>query len=130
MQNRVIPIFHFAIRPGGYLFLGNAENVSRHAQLFTPVERSFRVFQRIDAQSNVHATFPTMQPAAAARVPAPPQRQRTSSNALVRAGERIADRYAPAYAVLDEQFEVLHFSSQAGRFIRPGGGTPASTCST
>ncbi|MBV6897242.1 CheR family methyltransferase [Xanthomonas euvesicatoria] len=125
LQNRVVPIFHFAIRPGGYLFLGNAENVSRHAQLFTPVERSFRVFQRIDAQSNVHATFPTMQPAAAARVPAPPQRQRTSSNALVRAGERIADRYAPAYAVLDEQFEVLHFSSQAGRFIRPGGGTPS-----
>ncbi|MEP9436827.1 CheR family methyltransferase [Xanthomonas euvesicatoria] len=125
LQNRVVPIFHFAIRPGGYLFLGNAENVSRHAQLFTPVERSFRVFQRIDAQSNVHATFPTVQPAAVARVPTPPQRQRTSSNALVRAGERIADRYAPAYAVLDEQFEVLHFSSQAERFIRPGGGTPS-----
>lgn len=129
LQNRVIPIFHFAIRPGGYLFLGNAENVSRHAQLFTPVDRSVRVFRRIDAQSNVHATFPTLQPAAAARVPAPPQRQRqrTSSNALVRAGERIADRYAPAYAVLDEHFDVLHVSSQAGRFIRPGGATPSLT---
>ncbi|WP_040278686.1 PAS domain-containing protein, partial [Xanthomonas citri] len=55
----------------------------------------------------------------------PPIQQRSPSNALVRAGERIADRYAPAYAVLDEQFEVLHFSSQAGRFIRPGGGTPS-----
>ncbi|OOW87279.1 methyltransferase [Xanthomonas campestris pv. vitiswoodrowii] len=125
LQNRVIPIFHFAIRPGGYLFLGNAENVSRHAQLFTPVERSFRVFQRIDTDSNVHATFPTMQLAGAGRAPAPPIQQRSPSNALVRAGERIADRYAPAYAVLDEQFEVLHFSSQAGRFIRPGGGTPS-----
>ncbi|EFF44114.1 CheR family methyltransferase [Xanthomonas citri] len=125
LQNRVIPIFHFAIRPGGYLFLGNAENVSRHAQLFTPVERSFRVFQRIDADSNVHATFPTMQLTVAGRAPAPLVQQRSPSNALVRAGERIADRYAPAYAVLDEQFEVLHFSSQAGRFIRPGGGTPS-----
>ncbi|WP_042812165.1 CheR family methyltransferase, partial [Xanthomonas citri] len=67
LQNRVIPIFHFAIRPGGYLFLGNAENVSRHAQLFTPVERSFRVFQRIDTDSNVHATFPTMQLAGGGR---------------------------------------------------------------
>ncbi|WIX06268.1 CheR family methyltransferase [Xanthomonas oryzae] len=125
LQNRVIPIFYFAIRPGGYLFLGNAENVSRHAQLFTPVDRSVRVFQRIDAQSNGHATFPTMQPATAARVPARPQRQRTSSSALVRTGERIADRYAPAYAVLDEHFDVLHVSSQAGRFIRPGGVTPS-----
>ncbi|MFC7520446.1 CheR family methyltransferase [Xanthomonas populi] len=125
LQNRVIPIFHFALRPGGYLFLGNAENVSRHAQLFAPVERSFRVFQRIDAENNVHATFPNMPLAAAGRVPAPPQRQRTSSNALVRAGERIAHRYAPAYVVLDEHFDVLHFSSQAGRFIRPGSGAPS-----
>lgn len=125
LQNRVIPIFHFALRPGGYLFLGNAENVSRHAKLFVPVERSFRVFQRIDAENNVHATFPNMPLAAAGRVPAPPQRQRTSSNALVRAGERIADRYAPAYAVLDEHFDVLHFSAQAGRFIRPGSGAPS-----
>ena len=127
LQNRVIPIFHFALKPGGYLFLGNAENVSRHAQLFSPVERSFRVFQRIDADSRVHATFPSLPLAPAGRVPAPPQRQRqrTSSNALVRAGERIADRYAPAYAVLDEHFDVLHFSSQAGRFIRPGSGAPS-----
>ncbi|MBB3805504.1 two-component system CheB/CheR fusion protein [Xanthomonas arboricola] len=125
LQNRVIPIFHFALKPGGYLFLGNAENVSRHAKLFAPVERSFRVFQKIDADNRVHATFPTLPHAPASRVLAPPQPQRSSSNALVRAGERIADRYAPAYAVLDEHFDVLHFSSQAGRFIRPGGGAPS-----
>ncbi|OLG31152.1 hypothetical protein BXO2_18960 [Xanthomonas oryzae pv. oryzae] len=109
--------------------MGNAENVSLQAQLFTPVDRSVRVFQRLDAQSNVHATFPTMQPAAAARVPARPQRQRTSSSALVSAGERIADCYAPTYAVLDEHFEVLHVSSQAGRFIRPAALRQASICS-
>ncbi|KTF37702.1 CheR family methyltransferase [Xanthomonas vesicatoria] len=125
LQNRVIPIFHFALKPGGYLFLGNAENVSRHAKLFVPVERSFRVFQKIDADSRVHATFPTLPRAPTDRVLAPPQRQRASSSALVRAGERIADHYAPAYAVLDEHFDVLHFSAQAGRFIRPGGGAPS-----
>jgi hypothetical protein len=30
LQNRVIPLFHFALRPGGILFLGNAENVTRY----------------------------------------------------------------------------------------------------
>ncbi|KQQ78588.1 methyltransferase [Xanthomonas sp. Leaf131] len=124
LQNRVIPIFHFALKSGGYLFLGNAENVSRHARLFAPVERSFRVFQKIDADSRVHATFPSLPHPATDRAMASSQ-QRHASNALVRAGERIADRYAPAYAVLDEHFDVLHFSSQAGRFIRPGGGAPS-----
>ncbi|MEB1550717.1 CheR family methyltransferase [Xanthomonas campestris pv. campestris] len=125
LQNRVIPLFHFALKPGGYLFLGNAENVSRHAKLFAPVERSFRVFQKIDAETRLHSTFPSLPPARPGKVPAPVQRLRSSSQALVRAGERIADRYAPAYAVLDEHFDVMHFSSQAGRFVRPGSGPPS-----
>ncbi|WP_349792518.1 CheR family methyltransferase [Xanthomonas sp. WHRI 7064] len=125
LQNRVIPVFHFALKPGGYLFLGNAENVSRHAKLFAPVERSFRVFQKIDADSRMHATFPSSSLGLDGHAPAANRQQRSVSNALVRAGERIADRYAPAYAVLDEHFDVLHFSSQAGRFIRPGGGAPS-----
>src|SRR5262249_21732535 len=33
-QARVIPVFHFALRPRGYLFLGTAENVSQFADLF------------------------------------------------------------------------------------------------
>ncbi|WP_181120940.1 CheR family methyltransferase [Xanthomonas arboricola] len=125
LQNRVIPVFHFALKPGGYLFLGNAENVSRHAKLFAPVERSFRVFQKIDADSRMHATFPSSSLGLDGHAPASNRQQHSVSNALVRAGERIADRYAPAYAVLDEHFDVLHFSSQAGRFIRPGGGAPS-----
>src|SRR6185437_1478631 len=35
LQERVIPAFHFALRPGGYLFLGMSENVSRHGDLFS-----------------------------------------------------------------------------------------------
>ena len=30
LQNRVIPLFHFALKPDGFLFLGNSENVTRH----------------------------------------------------------------------------------------------------
>ena len=41
LQDRVIPLFHFALRPDGYLFLGNAENVTRHPKLFAPVERRY-----------------------------------------------------------------------------------------
>lgn len=36
LQSRVIPIFHFSLRPGGLLFLGSSENVTRHQKLFGP----------------------------------------------------------------------------------------------
>lgn len=124
LQNRIIPLFHFALRPHGYLFLGNSENVSRHAKLFAPVERTFRIFQKLDVDTRLHAgfTFPHVishQPS----VQALPRPQSANQN-LVRQGEVIAERYAPAYAIVDDQFEVLHFSAQAGRYIHPGGGAP------
>ena len=36
--------------------------------------------------------------------------------------ERIAERYAPAYVIIDEQLEVLHFSGRMGRYLEPASG--------
>ena len=48
VQNQVIPTFHYSLRHGGYLFLGTSENVSQFADLFTPLDKKQRVFQRRD----------------------------------------------------------------------------------
>lgn len=45
-QRRVLTRFHQALRPGGYLFLGKAETIFAHSDLFTPVESSLRLFKR------------------------------------------------------------------------------------
>lgn len=125
LQNRVIPVFHFALKPGGYLFLGSSENVSRHAKLFAPVERSFRVFQKIDAGTRLLSDFPLVPASAQGLNALTLPRPRALSQGLVRFGERVAERYAPAYAIVDEHFEVLHFSARAGRYVHPGGGAPS-----
>ena len=39
VQNRVIPTFHYALKPGGYLFLGTSESISQHAELFAAVDK-------------------------------------------------------------------------------------------
>src|SRR5207248_7223799 len=48
LQERLVPVFHYALRPGGYLFLGTSESLTRHAELFAPLDRKNRVFQRRD----------------------------------------------------------------------------------
>lgn len=124
LQNRVIPVFHFALKQGGYLFLGSSENVSRHSKLFTPLERNVRIFQRVEAGTRLLSDFP-LSPS----TPTPLgltglARPRMPVQGIARFGERVAERFAPAYAIVDEHFEVLHFSARAGRYIHPAGGAP------
>src|SRR5262249_56672670 len=46
LQGHVIPIFHYALKPNGFLFLGTSENITQHGDLFTSVDKKNRVFQR------------------------------------------------------------------------------------
>ncbi|HEY0572204.1 MAG TPA: CheR family methyltransferase [Enterovirga sp.] len=123
LQTRVIPLFHFALLPDRFLFLGNSENVTRHQKLFVPIDRRARIFRRLDNGARVVPEFPITSPIR--RIGdgtggAPPRPN--VDRGLARRVERIAERYAPAYVVTDENFQVLHFSGRTGRYIEPTNG--------
>jgi two-component system CheB/CheR fusion protein len=123
LQNKVIPLFHFSLRSGGYLFLGSSENVSRHPTLFAAIESRFRIFRRLETGTRILPDFPlTAIDGRTLDQAGPLARVRTVESNLARRAERIADRYAPAYVIIDETFNVLHFSGRTGRFIDPAGG--------
>ena len=126
LQNRVMPIFHFSLVPSGILFLGSSENVTRHQKLFVPVDRKSRLFRRLETATRIIPDFPLTprvkggepfsEPAAvsafAGRLPASISRQ----------ADAVAERFAPAYVVVDAHGDVLHFSGRTGRYLEPSPG--------
>ena len=126
LQNRVIPIFHFSLRPGGVLFLGTSENVTRHPKLFAPVDRRNRIFRRLETPTKVLPQFPLSARARHHEMPAAPPGSAVRPAGLAlsvgRRADQIAERYAPAYVIIDTQYEVLHFSGRTGRFLEPATG--------
>src|SRR5262247_3370465 len=56
-QAKVLNRFHFALRNGGFLFMGRAELLLTHGELFTPVELRWRVFTKTVTQ-NVRDAMP------------------------------------------------------------------------
>ncbi|MFZ4855989.1 MAG: chemotaxis protein CheB [Desulfuromonadaceae bacterium] len=48
LQKKVIPLFHYALNPGGFLLLGTSETVGEFVTLFTTVERKQKLYQRKD----------------------------------------------------------------------------------
>src|SRR5579863_3485369 len=122
LQNRVIPLFHFALLPERFLFLGNSENVTRHPKLFAPVDRRARIFKKLEAGTRLPPEFPITTAAGRAAVEVPQIRGQGPDVGLQRQAQRIAERHAPAYVITDESFQILHFSGRTGRYIEPTAG--------
>ena len=126
LQEQVIPVFHFALRPGGFLFLGNSENASRHATLFSPLSAQSRIFRRLDRVTPALPVFPfssvdrrfLMQAANVSRT----ERLRADPLDVTRRAQRIVERRSPAYVIVDDAQTVLHFSANMGQYIAPAGG--------
>jgi len=128
VQSQVIPTFHYALRPGGYLFLGTSENVSRYSDLFTPLDKKNRVFRsREDAPhiARVPLVVSGLKPAPFA-MPAGHGRSRAlGSIALRHAAEgQVLDRYSPPHVVVNCEGDILHYSAHTGKYLEPIAGAP------
>ncbi len=126
VQHRTIALFHFALRRQGCLFLGHAETIGKHDDLFAPLDRSACLYQRTDRAVNYAAAFPErtiQQRGEVSRLPLAPARSRAS-----RVGERVRlhllDQYAPAAVVVDDQGQIVHFSGHTGPYLNQPSGTP------
>jgi two-component system CheB/CheR fusion protein len=126
-QGRVIPAFHYALRSGGFLFLGSSENVTGHGDLFTAFDRKHRIFRRRDVTpSPVHLPLFMPSPRIAAgttSLQAEPQAGRTNLRRAIET--RVLDRFAPPHVVVNRQGEVVHYSARLGKYLEPAVGQPS-----
>jgi two-component system CheB/CheR fusion protein len=125
LQSRIVPLFHYALRDGGYLFLGTSENVTRHSRLFAVVDRTHHIFQRRPQIERRLPEFPLT-------APDPTHRRREPSSAPASdvslqglAERQLLERYAPAYVIINADGELLYASGRTGRYLELPRGTPS-----
>ena len=128
LQSHVTNIFHYALRPGGYLFLGPSESISGPSGLFRVVDKKHRLFTRSETLQMPALALPVLERSAASRR----ARDWTARVAVseqhetVSALERILlDHYAPAWVIVNAQGESVYFSPRTGRFLEPAVGAPS-----
>jgi two-component system CheB/CheR fusion protein len=60
-QSRILSRLHFALAPAGVLYLGKAEMLLSHTELFQPIDLKRRVFRKVPQHSAVLAEAPSPQ---------------------------------------------------------------------
>ena len=118
LQQRVIATFHYALRPGRYLFLGPSESVTTQPRMFVPLDKRYRIYSRQGAAASL-PSFPLSRPA---DVPPGRRAQPVAADDIDRRAARAIARYAPAFLVVDRQNEILRFSGQTAKFLEPATG--------
>jgi two-component system CheB/CheR fusion protein len=125
-QNQVIPVFHYALRPEGYLFLGTSENISQFGDLFAPVEKKHRIFRRrANGTSGIHLpmTLSHLRPGHSAE---PALRQTASSGLALRQAveHQVLERFAPPFVVVNRDGDVAYYSARTGKYLEAAAGAP------
>jgi two-component system CheB/CheR fusion protein len=118
LQQQVMPILHYAVKPGGYLFLGPSESIGRFDHLFPALDHHARIFER-----------PPGEPAYPLDLPAGDRtsQRRRNGESLRGAGlkdsdaglavQRLAERYGPPAMVLNQDGTVLSAYGRLGTYF-------------
>ncbi|HBG20071.1 MAG TPA: hypothetical protein DDY32_12570, partial [Desulfobulbaceae bacterium] len=119
MQKRLIPLFHQVLKPGGFLFLGASESVGRNSDLFTAVDKKWKIFQRLESGRSKETFFPFNSPARRLIRTALPKSSAEACEPKPGAvAERLlVERYAPPCLIVNEKFEMLHVSTRMQRYL-------------
>jgi two-component system CheB/CheR fusion protein len=126
LQSRVIPLFHYALLDGGYLLLGNSENVTRHTRLFATVDKASHIFRRRPQTDRRIPEFPLSASAARPQPAAQSARDARAEASIQAFAERqILDRYAPAHVVINADGEVLTASVRTAKYLELPAGPPS-----
>ena len=127
LQQKLMRLFHYALRPSGYLFLGPSETIIEQSGLFHTLDKKQRLFQKINVVPRAPLEFPLT------NVHRPLLRQEerveqsrtTAARTLASLTERtILDAYAPAGVMVNAYGEIMYFSGRTGRYLEPPTGTP------
>ncbi|MBF9236521.1 PAS domain-containing protein [Hymenobacter sp. BT683] len=129
LQKNILPIFHYALNPGGILFLGPSENLTGFQDLFTPLDVKWKISRRAEGTSTLNriVSFPfslarqqaNPAPAAGTMHLNSPRKDGPFATLVQRV---LLRQYTPPAVVINTKGEILYVNGRTGRYLEPAPG--------
>jgi two-component system CheB/CheR fusion protein len=121
VQDKVLSLFHFALRPGGILFLGAAENSA--GAHFEPISEGHQIYRHLGHSRPGQVIFPISGRdvrALASPMERPPAARRTTMGELSQ--RLLLDTYAPASVLINRNYEGVYFFGPTDDYLKIASG--------
>ena len=125
LQNKLIPLFHYSLNPGGFLFLGPSETVGEFENLFEILDRKSKLFRKKDVGSGflpIGTIIPprlesrdTSRPSGKALIESEPQLRELTEQIMLQ-------NYAPVGVLVNQRGDILYLHGRTGMYLEPAPG--------
>ncbi|MDD4978745.1 MAG: chemotaxis protein CheB [Gallionella sp.] len=122
LQKRLIPLFHYSLRPGATLMLGSAETIGNYTELFSPIDSKARIYRRNERpQQRLNVEFPTRYPLTKTNTmhkettPQTPDLQNLADQLVQR-------QFSPAAVLVSASGDLVYINGKTGRYLEPPSG--------
>ena len=128
LQERVIPLFHYALKPTGFLMLGTAETAGTSSDLFTLIDKKHKLYSKKDVSPRAFpryasASFASLREDLAGPEPKPARDEPWDSSVFQRLADQITiENYGPAAVIVDDDQDVVEIRGRVEPYLQPAAG--------
>ena len=128
LQRKLIPLFHYALNPGGVLFLGNSETTGEFVDLFEPLDRKSKIYRRKEASYSaqrvtVDRYIPPVTAIGAALAPAAGKTAFPVKLPIRELTERaLLQQFVPSAALVNAHGTIIYLHGRTGMYLEPAPG--------
>src|SRR5262249_30560481 len=127
LQRKLLPIFHYALKPAGLMFLGSSETVGTFTDLFETIDKRWKIFRRKESASALRALpeIPAQRPAGDEVTPSQILSATVKEPHVAMQIQRaLLNRFTPASVVVNERGDILFIHGRTGMYLEPSPGEP------
>jgi two-component system, chemotaxis family, CheB/CheR fusion protein len=122
LQKKILPTFHYGLKPTGFLMLGTSETTGDSSDLFTAVDKKQKIYARKLVPARLKLDSIASAQASIVK-PTPSSDPLWSDFDLQKEADRIVlEQFAPVGVVIDNDLEILHFRGQTSLYLEPAPG--------
>lgn len=127
LQKKLLPLFHYALKPGGILMLGSSETIGDATVLFSPMPGRTRLYHRREHDSRSElagfaATFPRNRGSSPPASAAPPLSSLAAPNLQTLTDTLLLQHFCPAAVLTNDQGDIVYISGKTGNYLEPAAG--------
>lgn len=125
LQNKLLPVFHYSLNNDGLLFLGSSETIGQTTELFTALDKKWKIFKCRSSAKTAHPVlnFPAVESAIRPLQLDDPQADKGKDvNSIKLLKAILAESNMPPCVVIDDSANIIYVHGRTGRFLEPAEG--------